>query len=244
LIKKQTFFFVITISLSLSGAAFCAQKIPDTALWVSSKQLSSKISSDRKLAKGKFLVAARKLKDPNFSQTAVLLIEYDPNGAMGVIINQPTEMKLSMVFADIIELQKRADTIFLGGPVMQDQLLLLVRTVAQPEGSLRVFQNVYVASQLKLIKQMIKNEPKGDRFRVYAGYAGWAPGQLNQEVKRGDWHILQADADTVFNKAPSEIWPELIHRSSLKYVRVRGNRLSNNSFPLPRWEGIKGRVVR
>lgn len=217
-----TSFFVIIISLSLNGAAFCAQKIQEHALWPSLTHLSSKIPSDRKLAKGKFLVAARKLKDPNFSQTVVLLIDYDPNGAMGVIINQPTEMKLSMVFADIKELRNRTDTIFLGGPVMQDQLMLLVRTVAQPAASLRVFQNVYVASQLKIIEQMIKNEPKGDRFRVYAGYAGWAPGQLNQEVKRGDWLILPADADTIFNKAPSEIWPELIHRSSLKYVRIRG----------------------
>ncbi|UCF82098.1 MAG: YqgE/AlgH family protein [Desulfobacteraceae bacterium] len=174
------------------------------------------------MAKGKFLVAARKLKDPNFSQSVVLLIEYAPNGAMGVIINQPTEMKLSKVFADIKELQKRTDPIFLGGPVMQDQLLLLVLTFAQPEGSLQVLQNVYVASQLKLIEQMIKNEPKGDRFRVYAGYAGWGPGQLDREVKRDDWHILPADADIVFNKAPSEIWPKLIHRSSLKYVKIRG----------------------
>jgi len=61
------FFFVITISLSLSGSAFCAQKIQDNAMWSSLTQLSSKIFSDRKLAKGKFLVAARKLRDPNFS---------------------------------------------------------------------------------------------------------------------------------------------------------------------------------
>ena len=220
-----TSFFVIISSLSLNAAAFCAQKTQDPASWSSLlTQLSSKIPSVRQLAKGKFLVAARKLKDPNFSQTVVLLIEYNPNGAMGVVINQPTEMKLSKVFADIKELQQRTDTIFLGGPVMQDRLLLLVRTAAQLEGSLQVFQNVYVASQVKLIEQIIKNEKKGDRFRVYAGYAGWGPGQLDREVNRADWHIMPADADTVFNKAPSEIWPELIHRSALKYVRVQPSR--------------------
>ena len=222
----QTFFtrilFLIIISLSLMYAAFYLQKMQSDGLgsFLSRLSTSSTAVRDRKLTKGKFLVAARKLADPNFSQTVVLLVDYDQGGAMGVIINRPTEMKLSMVFKDIKELQKRTDTVFAGGPVMRNQLLLLLRTDAPPEGSLRVLQDVYVASQLSLIGQMIKNEEKGDRFRVYAGSAGWAPGQLDHEVKRGDWHILPADADTVFNKAPYEIWPELIHRSALKFVKL------------------------
>jgi putative AlgH/UPF0301 family transcriptional regulator len=178
-------FFVIIISLSLNGTAICSQKSQDNALWSLLTRSSSRIPSDRKLARGKFLVAARKLKDPKFFQTVVLLIRYDQNGAMGVIINQPTEMKLSKVFNEIKELHKRSDTIFLGGPVMRNQLMMLVRTVVRPEGSLRVFQNVYVASPFKLIEKIIKNEEKGERFRVYAGYAGWARGQLDRESKRG-----------------------------------------------------------
>jgi putative transcriptional regulator len=219
-----TIFLALIISSSPNGAVFCSPQIQNDTLGYTRSRLFTRIPSDRdgKLAKGKFLVAARKLIDPNFRQTVVFLIDYHQNGAMGVIINRPVEMKLSEVFKDIKELQKRTDTVFSGGPVMRNQILLLVRTDARPEGSLRVLQDVYVASQLELIGQMIKNEKKGDRFRVYAGYAGWSRGQLDQEIKRGDWHVLPADADTIFNKAPSEIWPELIHRSSLKYVRVRG----------------------
>ncbi len=215
---------MIIISLSLNGAVFCSQQIQNDASGNTPSRLFTSIPSDRdgKPAKGKFLVAARKLIDPNFVQTVVFLIDYEQNGAMGVIINRPLEMKLSEVFNDIKELQERTDTVFSGGPVMRNQLLLLVRTDARPEGSLRVLQDVYVASQLELIGQIVKNEKKGDRFRVYAGYTGWGQGQLDREIKRGDWHVLPADADTIFNKAPSEIWPELIHRSSLKYVRVRG----------------------
>jgi putative transcriptional regulator len=220
----QILFLVIIISISLNGAVFCSQKMQNDASGSTFSRLSISIPSDRdgKPAKGKFLVAARKLIDPNFLQTVVLLFDYHQDGAMGVIINRPIEMKLSEVFKDIKELQERTDTVFSGGPVMPSQLLLLVRTVARPEGSLRVLQDVYVASQLELIGQVIKNEENGDRFRVYSGYAGWGRGQLDQEIKRGDWHVLPADSDTIFNKAPSEIWPELIHRSSLKYVRVRG----------------------
>ena len=139
---------------------------------------------------------------------------------MGVIINRPTEMKLSLILPDQKALQKRDDTIFLGGPVFRNQILLLVLADAQPEESLQVFQNVYASSNPKVIEQSIKNEAKGDRFRVFAGYAGWAPGQLNQEVKRGDWHILPAKAEIIFNKAPAEIWPELILRGSVKYVKM------------------------
>lgn len=213
--------FVI-ISLSLMYSAFYFQKMPSDGLgsYISRLFSNSIAVRDRKLSKGKFLVAARKLADPNFSQTVVLLVDYDQGGAMGVIINRPTEMKLSKVFKDIKELQKRTDTVFSGGPVLRNQLLLFVRTGTAPEGSLRVLQDVYVVSKLSLIEQMIKNEEKGDRFRVYAGSASWAPGQLEQEIKRGAWHILPADADTVFNKVPSEIWPVLIQRSSLKFVQV------------------------
>ena len=216
--------FVIIISLSLNGAAFCAEKMQNDAMGSLLSHFSTSIPSDgdRRLAKGKFLVAARKLADFNFSQTVVLLIEYDQNGALGLIINRPTEMKLSMVFKDIKGLQNRGDTLFWGGPVMRNQLLMLVRTGARPDGSVQVLQDVYVTSQLKLIEQMIENQETGNRFRVYAGSAGWGSNQLDQEVKRGDWHIWAADADTVFNKESSKIWPELIHRSSLKFVMVRG----------------------
>jgi putative transcriptional regulator len=57
---------------------------------------------------------------------------------------------------------------------------------------------------------MSRVNQEGKNFRVYAGYAGWMPGQLDLEVARGDWHILQADADTIFEKELSDIWPELI----------------------------------
>ncbi len=60
---------------------------------------------------------------------------------------------------------------------------------------------------------MIDDGGPQERFRVYAGYAGWAPGQLDQELSRGDWHLLQANAETLFDKAPQEVWPELIRLS-------------------------------
>jgi putative transcriptional regulator len=175
-----------------------------------------------KLAKGKFLVASKQLRDPQFFETVVLLIEYDSQGAMGLIINRPTTVKLSEVLPEIEGLQKRSDTIYLGGPVAKNQLMLLIRTASPPEGSRLVFKDIYLSSSQTIIEKMIDNPDTPERFRVYAGYAGWAPGQLDREVSRGGWHILQADEESVFDKTPARIWPELIRRSSALWVRVVG----------------------
>jgi putative transcriptional regulator len=174
------------------------------------------------LSKGKFLVASKQLRDPQFFETVVLLIQYNTQGAMGLVINRPTTVKLSKVLPEIEGLQKRSDTIYLGGPVAKNQLMLLIRTNSPPEGSRLVFKDIYLSSSQTIIEKMIYNPDTPEKFRVYAGYAGWAPGQLDQEVSRGGWHILQADEESVFDKTPAEIWPELIRRSSALWVRLVG----------------------
>ena len=172
------------------------------------------------LAKGRFLVASRQLLDSQFSQTVVLLLQYGRQGAMGLVINQPTEMKLSNVLPEIEGLQQRSDPVYHGGPVAQKQLMLLIRTASPPEGSHHVFKDIYISSSQTVLKRMIEDPASEERFRVYAGYAGWAPGQLDMEVSRGGWHILRADPESVFDKSPPDIWPELIRRSSAQWVRV------------------------
>jgi putative transcriptional regulator len=170
--------------------------------------------------KGRFLIASRQLLDPNFAKTVVLLLEYNKQGAMGLIINRPSEMKLSAVLPEIEGLGQRPDTIYLGGPVAKTQLLLLIRTASPPEGSRHVFKDIHISPSQGVIERMIKKPEGEERFRVYAGYAGWGPGQLDREIANGGWHVLRADAETVFDKSASEIWPHLIHRSSAQWVRL------------------------
>jgi len=177
--------------------------------------------SKEELAKGKFLVASRRLRDSNFKETVVLLIDYGQDGAMGLVINRPSKIKLATVFPDIKELKERKDTIYVGGPVAVNQMLLLVGTPLVPEASQEVTQDVYISSSWKVLERLMKNAAKDKRFRIFAGYAGWAPNQLDFEVSRGDWHVLKADAETVFDKKPAEIWQELILRASVKWVRVQ-----------------------
>lgn len=173
------------------------------------------------LAKGKFLVASRNLRDPNFSETVILLIDYDWNGAMGLVINRPSRLRLSEVLPEIKGLKQRTDTVYFGGPVGRSQMLLLVRSGSQLEESHPVSEDIYISSSRMVLQRMIDHADAKESFRVYAGYAGWAPGQLNQEVSKGSWHIFEADAKIVFDMEPSEIWPELIRRSSVLYARIQ-----------------------
>ncbi len=174
---------------------------------------------ERALAKGMFLVASRDLKDPNFTQTVVLLIAYDPGGAMGLVINRPTNLALSSVLPAMEELQERTDTVYIGGPVAQDRIVLLMRTDDRLDQAEHVFGDIYVSGSRSALRQMLaKAEPQED-FHAFVGYAGWAPGQLEGEVRRGDWLLSTADADTVFKKEASEVWPELLRENSGLWVR-------------------------
>jgi putative transcriptional regulator len=172
------------------------------------------------LAKGKFLVASRRLQDPNFKETVVLLVEYGLNGAMGLVINRPSPVKLVTVFPDIKELKQRKDTIYAGGPVAVNQMLMLIRSSQVPEESKEITQEVYISSSGKVLERLMKSTANDEKFRLFAGYAGWAPNQLDFERTRGDWHVLKADAETVFAQKPLEIWQDLIHRVSVKWVRL------------------------
>ncbi len=188
-----------------------------------SAMMDSRSQSEIRLSKGKFLVASRQLKDPNFAKTVVLLIDYGRSGAMGLIINRPTEMQLSTAVPDMAELQDSTDTLFLGGPVGKSQILFLILSGSRPDDSRPVFDDIYVSSSRALLQTMANDRGPDKKFRLYAGYAGWASGQLDREVARGGWHILRADVATVFDKASSEIWPELIHRSSALWVMAIGD---------------------
>lgn len=172
------------------------------------------------LAKGKFLVAGKNLLDPNFAETVVLLIEYTADGAMGVVINRPTAVLLSELFPDITALQQRSDRVHLGGPVARMQMLLLVQSPHRPDGAQQVFGDVYVSGSRTLLQQLAGKATAGERFRAYVGYAGWAPGQLDQEVSRGDWYILPATAEVIFDTAPEAVWPELIRRGAVEWTKA------------------------
>jgi len=179
------------------------------------------IESEKVLAPGRFLVASPKLKDPNFHKTVILLLRYGQDGASGLVINRPLKLELSTVMPELKGLEQRKENLYLGGPVELNKILLLVKSAETPEDSISVFGDIYISSSRKALKRLIQSTNKSEKFRIYAGYAGWAPRQLESERDRGDWHVLKADAETVFDKKSSEIWPELIQRFTANWVHLK-----------------------
>ncbi len=165
-----------------------------------------------RLARGKFLVASRDIADPHFARTVVLLIHYDEGGAMGVVINRPTPVTLAAVLPDLAELKGRQDPVYVGGPVASDRLLVLLRSSEQPERAQAVFGDVYISGSMATLRDALGDPRPSARFHAFAGYAGWGVGQLDAEVARGDWHVMPADAGSVFDPSPAGVWDKLVRR--------------------------------
>jgi putative transcriptional regulator len=108
-------------------------------------------------------------------------------------------------------LEGRSDRLFFGGPVAVRAIVVLLQSAEEVEleRTERVFGDVYFSENPEAFAYIIGREKAGEAIRGYAGYAGWAPGQLEAEIARGDWSILGADAFTVFRKQPSTVWKEL-----------------------------------
>ena len=163
-----------------------------------------------RLAVGVFLVADRRLADSNFSRTIVLMLSYGRGGAMGLIVNRQTELQLSSLLPDE-GLDGRQLPIYEGGPVAPGNLLFLVGAKQAPPDSERVLEGLHVTGSLTTVRPLLG--AKGARLHGYVGYAGWASGQLDAEVARGDWHVIAADVESVFAKEPDELWQRLLDRA-------------------------------
>ena len=167
------------------------------------------------IARGMFLVAAPGLQDPNFNRTVVLITHHGAGGTVGVVINRPTRVPLARTLPDTNALAGRSELVFVGGPVLPQTLVLLVRAPAPVPSSRHVFGDVYFTSNLDVLSRLLAD---GDgpkvAFRAYAGYAGWARGQLAAEIEQGGWRLVRADAATVFDRDPEHIWDAMIKRAS------------------------------
>ena len=170
------------------------------------------------LAAGQFLVAGRGLLDPNFFKTVILLVSHDDDGALGIIINRPTEVKLAQMIEDLAGEGERPETVWVGGPVAHWQLMLLFKSELQLEDAESVLDGVYFSGSRVVLEELLEGDME---FRVYAGYAGWSPGQLEYEIARGGWHILPGDPEMVFDRDAESLWKELVTRGEADWVDLR-----------------------
>jgi len=154
------------------------------------------------------LVATEQLQHSLFEQSVVLVTPHSNGAAMGVILNHPLNIDAAALYPED-QLLKDAGVIRFGGPVAPAALLFLFRSQQAPEEAVHLFDDVYFSSDRELLGRQLQRPQKESRLQFYAGYAGWAPGQLQAEISRGSWQTLKATTQLLFNKDRESIWKEL-----------------------------------
>jgi putative transcriptional regulator len=165
------------------------------------------------------LVAKPTLLDPNFSHTVVLATRTPDAGTVGVILNRPTPFKASDVLPSDLPAENYRDSIYFGGPVLLKAIVAVFHADEQPAApAYHVLEHVYLTVHRDIIEALLR-EP-GQRYRLYMGFSGWAPRQLESEMMRKDWYVLPADEQTIFRADTRELWTELQRKASAERVAL------------------------
>jgi putative transcriptional regulator len=166
---------------------------------------------------GRLLVATPLLEDPNFRRTVVLVVEHEAEqGSLGVVLNQPTTVGVGQVLEEWTELATEPSVVFRGGPVAQDNALALAQIPGRDEPvGWRALDGAPALARLGLLDLDTPPRllaPGITSLRVYAGYAGWSPGQLEAEISEGAWYVLTAQPGDVFAARPEQLWRQVLRR--------------------------------
>ncbi len=170
-------------------------------------------------ANGVLLVAKPELIDPNFSRTVVLVTQTEGYSTVGVILNRPGSTPLSEFLGEDESASRYAEPVFSGGPVMRRTLVAVFHSDRPPAApAFHVLRTVYMSMHPDNIRELLSS---GDRrFRLYAGFSGWAPRQLESEFERDGWFVLPADETLLFRKNPDGLWEELVERAERRAPRT------------------------
>ena len=161
------------------------------------------------------LVAKRQLNDRMYGATILVARPIGQDQHIGFIVNRPTKITLGQLFPQHGPSQKVVDPVFLGGPVSPEVIFALVQGRESPGGrSIRILEDLYLAIDSEVVDRVIEKRPAQARF--LAGMVMWRPGELNDEVKRGLWYLVDAKADIVLRKPTDSVWEELVLRSERK----------------------------
>ena len=153
--------------------------------------------------KGSLLVATPALVDPNFRRTVILVAEHGEAGAMGVVLNRPSETAVAEAVPELVPLAGDEEPVFVGGPVAVDSLLALAE-VEEPDDALELVVGAVAFVQDPEVPAL--------RGRIFVGYAGWSPGQIEAELDEESWIVVPAEPDDVFSEDPDELWSSVLRR--------------------------------
>jgi putative transcriptional regulator len=161
--------------------------------------------------KGKLLIAAPAMQEPTFARTVISVLEHNEEGALGVVINRPGDASLLDVVPPVADLASRPAVLFAGGPVEpQAAIALGVVTLDAPVGAWRPVVHPVVTVDLESDPAILAASLR--ELRVFAGYAGWAAGQLEGEIADGAWYVVESLPLDAFDAAPDRLWSAVLRR--------------------------------
>jgi putative transcriptional regulator len=166
---------------------------------------------------GSLLIAGPALWDPNFRRTVILVGHHDEEGAVGVVLNRASEVEVARAAPPLAGLVDPGDRLFVGGPV-QPQAAVVVADFEHPERA-----QVVAFGSIGFLPEELEADEVGElrRARVFAGYAGWGPGQLEAELDQDSWIVEPALAADVFTSQPEHLWSGVLKRKGPAFDLLR-----------------------
>jgi putative transcriptional regulator len=184
-------------------------------------------NSKHKLKAGKSLIADPFLLDPIFQRTVIILTEYSKEGAMGFVLNQPTNILIHEAFQNFPKFDSR---VFIGGPVDQDVIYFIHTKGEAIAGSMQITKNLWLGGDFEVVKDLI-NEKKlyPNEIRFFLGYSGWSENQLEEEIEKESWLIGGLKQSYVFKNFQENLWREALALNNPK-LGFYGNYAFTPSF--------------
>jgi putative transcriptional regulator len=166
--------------------------------------------------RGKLLIASPALVDPNFARTVVFITEHNDEGAMGIVLNRPSEAPVADVVPELAEIAG-GEPVYVGGPVQPEALVLLAEFADLEAAAWVVVADVGLASADVDLEQLAAAVRRG---RVYAGYSGWGRGQLEAELEIDSWIVEPPLPAELFPEDPSRLWSGVLARKGGQYALI------------------------
>jgi putative transcriptional regulator len=167
--------------------------------------------------RGQLLVAGPALLDPNFWRTVVLIVEHNDDGALGLVLNRPSETSVGEAVPQLAALLDPEEKLFIGGPVQPSSVIVLAEFEDPTDAALLAFDDVGVLGTGSAEDELTAAIRTG---RAFLGHAGWGPGQLDGELERGDWILEPAKLDDAFSGDARSLWSEVLTRKGGSYALV------------------------
>jgi putative transcriptional regulator len=167
--------------------------------------------------RGQLLVAGPTLADPNFWRTVVLIIEHNEEGALGLVLNRPSETTAGEAVPELEPVVELDEPLFVGGPVQPSSVIVLGQFEDASDAALIAFEDVGVLGAGGETDQLGAGVRAG---RAFVGHSGWGPGQLDSELERGDWILEPARREDAFSAEPRELWEEVLTRKGGSYALI------------------------